>query len=403
MSIPTTLIDSEVLTISDLNRCARELLEDQFGTLWVEGEISNLARPASGHCYFSLKDATAQVRCALFKGRGQHIKVPLSNGLKVRVLATVSLYEGRGDFQLIIETLMPAGDGALKQAFEALKKRLQVEGLFDEQHKQAIPELPRVIGVVTSATGAALRDILIVLRQRFASIPVIIYPTAVQGEHAAAEIVQALEQADQRQEVDVLILARGGGALEDLWPFNEEIVARAIHQSRIPIVSGVGHQTDFTIADFVADVRAPTPSAAASTCSPDGTAFLQQLAHLQQRLFNITRHHLQDWRHQLKYLKARLKHPKIRLQQSMQRLDYLNVRLNHIVPKYLQSAQQRLQRLTEVLAALSPLATLNRGYSITFKNERIIQAADALHPGDTLRVQFAQGQVSATVDKVSKG
>ena len=395
----TTEIDAEqhILSISKLNQCAREVLEDNFGTVWVVGEISNLARPASGHSYFSLKDAKAQVRCALFRNRAQRINFELANGLQVLVRANVSLYEGRGDFQLIIESIEPAGDGALKQAFEALKKTLAAEGLFDEHHKQPIPKLPQCIGVITSSTGAALRDILAVLKRRFTAIPIIIYPTQVQGDTAATSIKTAIETANQRAECDVIILSRGGGSLEDLWPFNEEIVARAIFNSRIPIVSGVGHQVDFTIADFVADYRAPTPSAAAEYCSPDIQVYLQRLAQLQQRCFSTIRHLLKYWAHQLKALQLQLKHPKQRLEQHMQRLDFLNLRLTQAIPRLLEQRKVRLAKASQTLSALSPLATLSRGYAIALKENTIIQHAKDVQTGDTITVKVAKGEILAEV------
>src|SRR5512139_1014738 len=250
----------EVLSISQLNAQARMLLERGLGTVWLEGEISNLDRPASGHWYFSLKDEAAQVRCAMFRSRSMLVRFPVKDGARVLARGRVSLYEARGEFQVVVDHLEEAGEGALRRRFEELKKKLLAEGLFDAGRKQALPTLPRRIGVITSPTGAALRDVLHILRRRFPAIPVLIYPVAVQGENAPREIVQALQLAGRRAECDVLVLARGGGSLEDLLAFNDEAVARAIHACPIPLISGVGHETDFTIADFVADERAPTPS-----------------------------------------------------------------------------------------------------------------------------------------------
>lgn len=274
----------EIFTVSELNRTARELLEDNFSLIWIEGEISNLACPSSGHIYFSLKDARAQVRCAMFRGRNQRLDFKPQDGQQLLARGRVSLYEGRGEFQIIIEYMEEAGDGKLRREFELLKQRLDKEGLFAESHKKTIPELPQSIGVVTSATGAAIRDIVSVLKRRFPSIPIVIYPTQVQGEMAAGQIVQAIHTANKRAECDVLIVARGGGSLEDLWPFNEEPVARAIYASHIPIVSGVGHEVDFTIADFVADRRVATPSAAAEIVSPNRQDWRTRISHLQQRI-----------------------------------------------------------------------------------------------------------------------
>ena len=251
-----------VYSVSELNQTIRGLLESEFPLIWVEGEISNLAQPSSGHMYFSLKDESAQVRCAMFRGRNQFLRFTPENGQKVVIRARVSLYEARGEFQLIAEHMEDAGAGALQRAFEELKARLAAEGLFDESLKQDIPELPTRIGVITSPTGAAIRDVLSVLQRRFPAIPVLVYPVPVQGDGAAEKIVATLQLASKRKDCDVLLLVRGGGSLEDLWSFNEEIVARAIVASEIPVVCGVGHEVDFTIADFAADVRAPTPSAA---------------------------------------------------------------------------------------------------------------------------------------------
>ena len=263
----------DIYSITRLNREVRAVLEDSFPpSLWVRGEISNLAQPGSGHIYFSLKDKHSQVRCAMFRSANRHLRFAPENGREVLVRAGVSLYEGRGEFQLIVESMEPAGAGALQQAFEELKQRLLEEGLFADEHKQPLPAFPGTIGIITSPTGAAVRDIIHVLERRYARAGVIVYPVPVQGEGSAQQIAQAVDVANQRRECDVLILARGGGSLEDLWSFNEEIVARAIHHSVIPVVSGIGHEIDFTIADFVADQRAPTPSAAAEMVSPDSAA-----------------------------------------------------------------------------------------------------------------------------------
>src|SRR3990167_3374727 len=263
--------NKEIYTVSELNADARALLEGTFDRLWIEGEISNFVAPGSGHWYFSLKDANAQVRCALFKGSQRKINFTPKNGMHVLLRAGVSLYEARGEFQLIADFMEERGEGKLRRAFEILKKKLETAGWFSEEHKKEITEYPQCIGVVTSPTGAAIRDILHVLKRRYPCVPVIIYPTLEQGETAAPAIAKAIHLANQRKECDVLIVARGGGSLEDLWPFNEEVTAKAIYESKLPIISGVGHEIDFTIADFVADVRAPTPSAAAEIAVPDRT------------------------------------------------------------------------------------------------------------------------------------
>ncbi|MGA7800973.1 MAG: exodeoxyribonuclease VII large subunit, partial [Gammaproteobacteria bacterium] len=295
MQPPTvSLPQRDVYSVGRLNREVRAALEAGFALLWVEGELSNVARPASGHLYLTLKDAQAQVRCAMFRNRCQFLGFTPQNGMQVLVRARVSLYEPRGDFQLIIEHMEEAGDGALLRAFEALKQRLSKEGLFEEARKRPIPTLPRRVGVVTSPIGAAIRDILSVLRRRFPALPVLIYPVPVQGTDAAPQIAAAVRRASERADCDVLIVTRGGGSLEDLWAFNEELVARAIHDSAIPVVSGVGHEIDFTIADFVADRRAPTPSAAAELVSPDQAEWLAQLRALDARLLQRLQRHLQE-------------------------------------------------------------------------------------------------------------
>ncbi|MBN8280293.1 MAG: exodeoxyribonuclease VII large subunit, partial [Gammaproteobacteria bacterium] len=279
-----TLPGKQVLSVSQLNRLARQLLESDLPQLWVEGEISNLARPASGHLYFSLKDDRAQIRCALFKGRGRGPAPSVTNGLQVIARGRVSLYEPRGDYQLIVDHLEPAGEGLLRRRLEELKQKLAAEGLFDEARKRDLPALPRRIGVVSSPSGAAIRDVLHVLARRFPAIPVVLYPVQVQGEQAKHDIVEALRLAAARAECDVLVLCRGGGSLEDLWAFNEEIVARAIAACPIPVVAGVGHEVDVTVADLVADVRAPTPSGAAELVVPDARDWFRRLAVLERRL-----------------------------------------------------------------------------------------------------------------------
>ncbi|MDX5297597.1 MAG: exodeoxyribonuclease VII large subunit, partial [Gammaproteobacteria bacterium] len=331
------------LTVSELNRQVRHLLEVSFMQVLVEGEISGFSRPSSGHWYFTLKDANAQVSCAMFRNRNQSVKTLPRDGDHVLVRAKVSLFEGRGNFQLLVEGLEPAGLGALQQAFEALKTRLADEGLFDPARKRAIPALPHHVGIVTSPTGAAIHDILTVMRRRFPAIPVTLFPTAVQGQAAADEIVRAIETANLHSDCDVLIVGRGGGSLEDLWPFNEERVARAIFQSRIPVISAVGHEVDVTIADFVADLRAPTPSAAAERVAPDQKAWRDQLAQYDERLLlgwrRQTRHHTLH----LTQLAQRLRDPAHQLQELGQRLDGLEIRLGQAVRRALLLRQQQAQ------------------------------------------------------------
>lgn len=390
-----------IYTISELNQMVRSLLEDAFPPLWVEGEISNFSCPSSGHWYFSLKDAGAQIRCAMFQGKNRTLGFKPSNGAHVLVRGKISLYEPRGDFQLIADYMEEAGDGALRRAFEILKAKLAAEGLFDPAHKKPFPKLPKAIGVVTSPTGAAIRDILSVIKRRFASIPVIIYPTAVQGTTAAAQIMNAIQIANARKECDVLLIARGGGSLEDLWSFNEEIVARAIYASEIPTISAVGHEIDFTIADFVADHRAPTPSAAAELVSPDQIEWEQKLNklydHLKRQLTTLLTH----YQHLLTNLSKRLRHPGQRIQDQFQRIDDLEQRLQRCMQHYFSHKQQQLANLSRALDAISPLATLGRGYSIALSQGKVIRNADEVKIGDQIVTKLDKGELVSTVNNIT--
>jgi exodeoxyribonuclease VII large subunit len=438
----------EVYTVSRLNREVRFLLENNFAILYVEGEISNFVAPQSGHWYFGLKDSNAQVRCAMFKPQNRKLGFTPKDGMHVVLKARVSLYEGRGDFQLLAEYMEEAGEGKLRQQFEALKKRLAAEGLFDEAHKKPLPAIPQCIGVITSATGAAIRDILIVLKRRFAAVPVIIYPTLVQGETAAPAIVKAIQIANQRKECDVLILARGGGSLEDLWPFNEEQVAYAIYQSELPIVCGVGHEIDITIADFVADLRAPTPSAAAELIVPDKEQFLQTILHRQKQLVRQIKTQFNHFTQNITWVNKQLQqqHPKRRLLEKMQQLDVyyaqlsqllnakvqnslaklatlraqimgltprhrimaitqeLKVLTTHLRKGILQSLQNKKQitgHLAAQLDTLSPLSTLQRGFAIAISTQEkaFLRSAKQVHVGDKVNVRLAEGELECTVDK----
>lgn len=393
-------MSQEIYTVSQLNQLTRELLEDNFPYVWIEGEISNLKRPTSGHAYFSLKDANAQIRCAMFRGRNTILNFEPRDGMHVLAQARVSLYEPRGDFQLIVQHLEETGDGALRRAFELLKTKLAQEGLFDESHKKPLPAFPTCIGVITSATGAAIQDILHVLKRRAPQLRVIIYPTAVQGNEAAPQIVNAIKSANQRKECDVLILARGGGSLEDLWPFNEEIVARAIFASDIAIVSGVGHEIDFTIADFVADQRAPTPSAAAELISPHREDWLQKIVTMQNRLRHFMAAELRHYATLLISLRKRLQHPGHRLQEQAQRLDLLERNLVNAWQHQLTRAQHRLINLSRALNTVSPLNTLQRGYAIVTHQDKIIREANEVKIGENIKTQLARGSLICTVEKV---
>ncbi|OGT55270.1 MAG: hypothetical protein A3F43_03360 [Gammaproteobacteria bacterium RIFCSPHIGHO2_12_FULL_42_10] len=390
-----------IYTVSKLNQSVRSLLEDRFPWVWVEGEISNFSQPSSGHWYFSLKDPSAQVRCAMFRGNQRRLAFAPTNGLHVLVKAHVSLYENRGEFQLIIDEIEERGIGKLYQEFNLLKNKLEKEGLFNSEHKKSIPIFPKQIGIVTSSTGAAVRDILIVLRRRCPNTPVIIYPALVQGATASKTIVQAIQIANQRKECDVLILARGGGSLEDLWPFNEEIVARAIYTSQIPTISGIGHEVDFTIADFVADKRAPTPSAAAEMASTDKMELLNRLSKLNKQLSNFLKTQLLNKKQQLLWINKHLlqNHPKRRLSELVQKLDHYEKTFIHLMS---QSINKKHSLLTEALAkldALSPEATLKRGFSITTDaNGRILSNTSQLEIGSKVNVRLALGSVGCLVE-----
>lgn len=439
-------LDRDILSVTQLNRRAKQLLETHLPLLWVEGELSNVSVPSSGHWYFTLKDEYAQVRCAMFKGRNQLVKFIPKQGQQVLLRARVSLYEGRGDYQLIAEHLEEAGSGALQRAFEALKAKLSAEGLFDSARKKPLPTLPKHIGVITSPTGAAIRDILSVLERRFPAIPVTILPVAVQGKDAAPQIVNALNDANRAELFDVLIVGRGGGSLEDLWPFNEESVARAMAQSTIPIVSAVGHEVDFTIADFVADLRAPTPSAAAELIVPDGDQWLETFIGYEFQLEDSLRGKIAHWQQKTEWLQSRLRHPGERLQQQAQRLDGLEIRLaraikhrlaenthrlNHTqtalnahsperrilqLRARLQSAhqtlkmqteyrlnnhKQRLASLARVLSSVSPLNTLERGYAIALDTEQqVIQSVSQAKLGEQIEIKLADGSLLSSVKQI---
>jgi exodeoxyribonuclease VII large subunit len=436
-------LDREVLTVSQLNGRARVLLEDVFAQVWVEGELSNLSKPASGHIYFTLKDSNAQVRCALFRQNALRVRQALRDGLAVRVRGKVSLFEGRGDYQLILDRVEPAGDGALRLAFEALKQKLDTEGLFAAERKAPLPAHPRRIGIVSSPTGAVIRDIVSVFRRRAPHVALTLIPTAVQGREATGQIVRALRLADARG-FDALILARGGGSLEDLWCFNEEAVARAIDACVTPVVSAVGHETDVSIADFVADVRAPTPSAAAELLAPHAGDLQQRLESLHRRLLHCTRERLRREALRLDGLTRRLRHPGERLLQQSQRIDDLEQRLARAIDRrlcerhehlarletrlaaqhpgralnllrqrlthlqdrlpramneQLRDRRQRLQATLQTLQVVSPLATLARGYAILLDERgHAVRAAGETRLGQRLTARLGSGELTVTVE-----
>lgn len=394
---------TQVLSVSALNRMAREMLEQSFPLFWVGGEISNMTRAASGHWYFSLKDGGAQVRCVMFRGRNSYLDWTPKEGDKVEARATVTLYEARGDFQLTVEFLQRAGLGALYEAYERLKRQLEAEGLFDPARKRSIPAFPKQIGVVTSTDAAALRDVLTTLKRRMPGIPVVIYPTPVQGKGVAHLIAQAINTADQRAECDVLIVCRGGGSIEDLWQFNEEIVARAIANCSIPIISGVGHETDFTIADFAADQRAPTPTAAAEMVTPDRHALLGLLRQQQYAIRRQMEHQLHRYAQQLDFIARRLLSPSQQVAIKTAHLKQLQSRLQQCMRQQMFRQQDALIRLQNSLQHLNPNAVLSRGYALV-QNEAgsIIRDSQQTRAGETVHIQFAQGEARALVQSTAK-
>jgi len=424
-----------VLRVAELTRSIKQLLESNVPLLWVRGEISNFVNAASGHWYFSLKDEQAQVRCVMFRHKNQSLDINVGNGTQVEVLALATLYEARGDFQLTVEQMRPAGLGLLYEQFAQLKQKLESAGLFAVERKRSLPAFPKRIGIVTSPQAAALRDVLSTLKLRLPSVPVVLYPTPVQGVGSAQKIAQAIQAANQRAECEVLIVCRGGGSIEDLWAFNEEVVARAIFASAIPVVSGVGHETDFTIADFVADERAPTPTAAAQRVVPDRLALLRGLSDRAQHLQRAQRNRLQNAMQAVDYLQRRLVHPALQLQRQSLQLEQLKQRLQRSYAQHLQQQQwrcqsvvQRLQgagsdlvRLQErqnhlaermfktmrtvqmqravrlensarQLALLDPQQVLARGYSLVHdESGSVVTDARELAVGSELRITFANG------------
>ena len=438
------------ISVSQLNRRVRTLLERGIAQLWVEGEISNLSRPASGHIYFSLKDDSAQVSAAWFRQRQRGPAIAYKNGDRVLAYGRVSIYEARGNYQLIVERMEPAGEGVLKRRFEALKKKLLDEGLFDEDRKRPLPALPSRIGVITSPSGAAIRDIVSVLARRFPAVPVIIYPAAVQGDAAPAELIEALATAARRDECDVLILGRGGGSLEDLWAFNDEQLARAIAACPLPIISAVGHEVDFTIADFVADVRAPTPSGAAEIVVPSQHDWEQRIATLALRIGRIGQRAVEDRGQRIDWLARRLvaaspaatlrrqrdhmrenrgrlasairqrllsdtnqlqairsnllqQSPAISVQRNFSQLSELRQRLVTTTRSLLATAEHRAALLARALHSVSPLATLDRGYAIVMdaSTEKVLLRASDVDVGDDILARLGEGELVATVKKVN--
>lgn len=413
------MFEPPVLTVSELNRSVRDLLERRFPLSWVAGEISNFKRYDSGHCYFTLKDAGAQVRCVMFRGRSQYLDWQPKEGMQVEVRALVTLYEPRGDFQLNVETMRRAGQGALFERFLRTKEQLEREGLFDPATKRPIPVFPKTVGVITSLGAAALQDILATLARRNPSIRVIVYPVPVQGDGAAGRIAAMLATASRRNECDVLLLARGGGSIEDLWQFNEEIVARAIRACRIPVVAGIGHETDITIADFAADMRAPTPTAASEAVSPSRDALFDRLAQLVERATRAALRKVDTEIQRIDGLARRLVHPRTRLAASGRFLGQLCARLagarpdiaglerergelvrrlSYAMQRNHERSAQRFGRLHASLVSLDPTAVLARGYSLT-RNAKgeVVRDATTLGEDETLTTTFSRGWTTSAV------
>lgn len=438
--------ERQIYSVLQLNREVKQLLQQNFPLLWVEGELSNVARPASGHIYFSLKDPQAQVRCAMFRNSNRGLAFKPEDGMQVLVRARVGVYEPRGEYQLTIEHMEEAGVGILQRKYEALKQKLHQEGLFDEDNKQPLPKYPKTISIVTSATGAAIRDILSVLHRRYPLLTIRIYAVPVQGDGSAAAIVDAIQTINKRKDSDVMVLSRGGGSIEDLWSFNEEEVARAIFTSKIPVVSGVGHEVDFTIADFVADLRAPTPSAAAELITPDQQELLNSFQQYEETMVYLMRESLSNLHQAIDWLTQRLEflHPKQTIQRKQEYLIELQRRAQSVIkltladqsnvlnkllirfenqsPKArvreakiklvdlqkqmhrniqfkLEQNQQTLHTLVRTLDAVSPLGTLQRGYSIASNatSGQILIDSKQVSKGDTLSIQLAKGKISAQV------
>ena len=431
------------ISVSELNALAKALLEDHLAGLWIAGEVSNLTRAASGHYYFSLKDSRAQVRCAMFKGAAARLAKPLKEGDHIEVAGKISIYEARGEFQITVNEVRLKGLGQLYEAYERLKAQLQAEGAFSAERKKPLPARPQCIGIITSLAAAALRDVVTTLNRRAPEIPIIVYPTPVQGTGSELQIAQAIKTASQRAECDVLIVCRGGGSIEDLWAFNEEMVVRAIEACAIPVVSGVGHETDFTLADFVADVRAPTPTGAAELVSPNRQESLHRLAQAKGRLKTVLEQRYFDASQKLDWLARQIRHPRQKLDEQRtyihklaqtlsysmtqnvrahtarferqtqalkhcrpdisvyrQDIDRFQTTLSHAFRQLLAQRRQSLTTQTALLEAVSPQQILERGFSVV-KNTRgqVIRNTNALKQGQKLHITFANGETDVRVTK----
>ncbi|OQX60215.1 exodeoxyribonuclease VII large subunit [candidate division KSB1 bacterium 4484_219] len=393
-----------VYSITELTRQIKFLLESHFPNIWVKGEISNFKLHSSGHMYFSLKDENAQLPCVMWRGRNNLLFFMPKDGMKVVAQGNVTVYEKRGYYQFEVLELQPAGIGELQLAFEQLKQRLKAEGLFEAEHKKPIPAYPERIGIVTSATGAAIRDLVTVVGRRFPSVQLILNPVRVQGDGAAEDIARAIDEFNEYGQVDVLIVGRGGGSLEDLWPFNEEVVARAIFRSKIPIISAVGHEVDFSISDFVADLRAPTPSAAAELVVRNRDELLSTLQAMVQKMYRLLKEKIRYYRDKVNYLESSyaLRRPADVIKEYNQRLDELTRTMETALTHQIERERARITALTKHLENLNPLSIMKRGYSICYREQdgHIIIDAVQLQKEDKIRVQFAKGQIRGTVDEV---
>ena len=412
----------EIYSVSDFVKLCRNSIEQNIPHCWVQGEISNLSRPSSGHWYFSLKDANGQIRCAFFRLSQRKIQFSPENGMSVVIRGAPTLYEQRGDFQLIVQQMEPAGVGNLQLAFDQLKNKLKTEGLFALENKKALPETPKTIGVISSSNGSVIKDIIKVLNSRYPFADILLYDTIVQGENAYKRIIKALQAADTSNRCDVIILARGGGSIEDLWAFNEEELARVIFNCKTPIISSIGHETDTTIADFVADVRAPTPSAAAVSATPDRQAIIYQASKLRKQLQDFIRRSIENQKLSLNLLQLRIIDPSQQLQRNAQKLDeyeirlfreinilidlnqtklqQLNVRLRNNSENFIKEQARQLSNKVGLLNLLSPLNTLSRGYSITHNEQgKVLVSFEKINPGDLIVSQFRDGKVTSKVTK----
>ena len=391
--------DSHIFSVSEITAAIKRLLEDNIPTLWVEGEVSNFKPHYSGHFYFTLKDASAQISAVMWRSRAAQLDFELEDGMKIQALGSVRLYEKSGRYQLDIIRMQPAGVGRLQMEFERLKRALQEEGLFDEAHKQELPAFPERIGVVTSGTGAAIRDILNVLRRRGPHVQIIVHPAKVQGQGAAEEIAAAIDRFNRYGNVDLLIVGRGGGSLEDLWAFNEEIVARAIYRSRIPVISAVGHEIDFTIADFVADLRAPTPSAAAELAVPDSKEIREQVRYYMQQLTVLLNRFLIQRREQIEHLAKSygLRRIEDKLRQYALQIDELNANLERFYNYKKEQKRELIRQLNQRLSSLNPKQVLRRGYSITYQNGKVITHWTQPSPGAELITELAEGRLKSAL------